>query len=172
MLRPLKDYAALLLEETDDVARKACTALLQPILLYEHATRRRWAATSSEETGSAMATTANPHASTISDQQKGLNCDMKRQLSTVLKSHDSPFCCADMHLGSQQTLLMLVGSREQDHRQRPVLSSSLPNCQSLYWLTTCQNLLVSSSHCSSHYKQYICMYTCIFMFALQLWSTF
>ena len=42
LLRPLQDYAALLLGETDSSARLQCQHLLQGILKYEYSIRRRY----------------------------------------------------------------------------------------------------------------------------------
>lgn len=42
LLRPLKEYGLLLLEETDDSALQQCSELIQSMLQYEHSIRRRY----------------------------------------------------------------------------------------------------------------------------------
>ena len=42
LLRPLRDYGLLLLEETDESALQQCSELIQSMLQYEHSIRRRY----------------------------------------------------------------------------------------------------------------------------------
>ena len=45
LLRPLKEYGLLLLEEADESALQQCSKLVKSMLQYEHSIRRRWGMT-------------------------------------------------------------------------------------------------------------------------------